>query len=212
MKLIAEIRAGDPINGKYDIEFDVAAKTQEFTELGANMISVQTAPSFFGDKSWLKTVRANTNLRVIRRDFISSTDDIKETVDHGFEFIILLMEMYTFEELEKLVFQAQQNGLIVMLDLSTMKALNMAPFIDTNYILVNNTNERTGHTNMLNTVNLGGRLPDSLAVITSGGYTEDGLPELQKFLSTSPFDYILLHDTLMKAKNIKALTECVKKL
>lgn len=203
LRLIAEIKKASPDGVVFQETLDVAQQAEAYTKLGASAISVVTAPGFQGDKNWIKQIRDKTHLPILRKDFLSSADDMKETRDLGADWVLLISDILTHAELDLLTFHANRVGLKPVVEVHSLYGLNNALLVDTNRILINNRNIRTNQLKILHTMNMISMIPDRYEITTASGYdTQPKLIEVTAKLQE--IDYILIGKMLMTSNDLTA--------
>ena len=129
-------KIGDLLRGRDPLE---SAKL--LAEAGAPALSVVTECNAFGGSiELLKRITKGTKLPVLRKDFITCTDDLKITKDCGAEAILLICAIQTFPSLVKLYNQALKIGLEPLVEAHTEEELIWAGNIGAKLVGINNRN------------------------------------------------------------------------
>lgn len=129
-------KEGDLLRGRDPVE---AAKL--LAEAGAPALSVVTEPKDFGGSTeLLRQIAAATQLPVLRKDFITSVDDLKLTKDCGAEAILLICATQPQPMLRKLYEEALKIGLQPLVEAHTQEELALAGKIGAKLVGINNRN------------------------------------------------------------------------
>ena len=125
---------GDLLDGRCPIEMACLLKGA-----GAPVLSVVTKESNFGGSmNLLCQIVQKTGLPVLRKDFITSIDDLKETVDSGASAVLLMYETQTEQSLADLYHAALQMELEVLVETHTAAQMQMAVRLGSDMIGINN--------------------------------------------------------------------------
>ena len=102
--IIAEVKKASPSKGVIKEDFNHIEIAKEYERGGAACLSILTdTPSCQGSPEYLKDIRRNTKLPILRKDFIIDTYQIIESRSWGADCILLIMKILKNEELSKLI-------------------------------------------------------------------------------------------------------------
>lgn len=179
--IIAEIKRRSPSAGEIRPDLDIATITKEYEAFGACAISCLTDFNFFGGSiEDLQTVRANTNLPILRKEFIIDEIQLFEAKANGADAILLIAEVLTKEEALNLTIIAQSLGMEVIMEFHERTQLSKVNDL-VNIIGVNNRNLALQQTSVQNSFDLVDFLPPTiLAISESGIKTKAELAELKR--------------------------------
>lgn len=168
--IIAEIKRQSPSRGRLNDEIDVKSLTQLYELAGARAISVLTEDKFFGGSvEDLKTVKANTSLPVLRKDFIIDEYQIWESRAIGADAILLIVKILSFDELSYFCYLAKQLDLEVIVEVHSREEIERAQLLCPNMVGINNRNLATFETNIITFESLVQYIPyDTLTISESG--------------------------------------------
>lgn len=201
-KLIAGIKRGSPYTGLIKKTFSPAELAQQYDQLGASVISITTAPEYFGKKEWITEVKNVTKLPVFRKDFITNSDDIKESADLGVNWLALLAGAHTPEKLNDLVFETFSRNMRPIVVMSNIAEIPIAAKSECNSVLINNpVNEITKRIDLTTTNLILPVLPDQLEISVSGGL-ETNWQFVKALITVQLLDFIGFDDLLMTSTNL----------
>ena len=99
--IIAEIKKASPSAGIISENFDPILKAKEYESFGVSALSILTEEDYFlGNIQYLKDIRANTSLPILRKDFIVDDYQIYESKLIGADCILLIASILNDEELK----------------------------------------------------------------------------------------------------------------
>ncbi len=168
--IIAEIKRQSPSRGNLNNDIDVEGLAQLYELAGARAISVLTEDKFFsGSIDDLKTVKANTSLPVLRKDFIIDEYQIWESRAIGADAILLIVKILSFDELSYFCYLAKQLELDVIVEVHSREEIERAQLLCPNMIGINNRNLATFETDITTFETLVQYIPyDTLTISESG--------------------------------------------
>jgi indole-3-glycerol phosphate synthase len=185
--IIAEIKPKSPSVGSIyedlgNIE-NLANLVKEFENIGASGISVLTDETYFGGStSLLQNTKNLTNLPILRKDFIISTEQIYQTKSIGADLILLIVKILTPNQLlefTKLSLELHLQPLIEINDEAEAKILreclskidSKTLYYENIIVAVNNRNLETLEMDINTSKNLFNLLPDSFLKFSLSGIT-----------------------------------------
>ncbi|HMD13736.1 MAG TPA: indole-3-glycerol phosphate synthase TrpC, partial [Bacteroidota bacterium] len=207
--IIAEIKRSSPSAGilrKLNSPNDIA---QMFEEHGAAGISVLTDEKYFaGTLDDLQSVRSDTQLPVLRKDFIIDDYQIVEAKAFGADAILLIAAILDRNQLAELYFAAREIGLECLVELYETKEIDILDLEQMKFIGVNNRDLRTFQVDLNHTLDVARHLPKDAAIVSESGITK--ARDLQS-LSAGGIHAALIGEYFMKNDNPgKALGSMLK--
>ena len=168
--VIAEIKKASPSKGLLRSDFDPVAIAESYFRGGATCLSVITDVDFFqGSDRFLKAVRSNCVLPVIRKDFIIDEYQVFESRVMGADCILLIVAVLESDRLTKLHRLAVQLGMDVLIEVHDKYELEIALSLGNTMIGINNRDLRTFETSLQTTFGLLSSIPDDRLVVTESG-------------------------------------------
>lgn len=179
--IIAEIKRRSPSAGDIRMDLDIATISKQYEQLGACAISCLTDYNFFGGSiDDLLTVKASSNLPVLRKEFIIDEIQLFEAKANGADAILLIAEVLTKEEALNLTIIAQSLGMEVIMEFHEKNQLSKINEL-VNIIGVNNRNLAIQQTAVQNSFDLVEFLPpNAIAISESGIKTKAEIEQLKQ--------------------------------
>lgn len=179
--VIAEIKKASPSKGVIREDFNPALIARSYFEHGAACLSVLTDEHFFqGSDDYLKQVRAEVELPVLRKDFMIDPYQLYEARVIGADCILLIVAMLGDTTLRELAVLAADLQLDVLVEVHTEDELERALELGLNMVGINNRNLKTFDTSINNTLDLLSLVPDDVLVVTESGiHTKQDVELLQ---------------------------------
>ena len=139
--MIPDFKAISPQHGDLFRGRDPVAAAKLLMREGAPALSVVTETKAFGGSlALLRQLVAETGLPVLRKDFITSPEDLKITRDCGAEAVLLICAMHTLPVLTALYEAAVHMGLEPLVEAHTERELAWAGQIGAGLVGINNRN------------------------------------------------------------------------
>ena len=180
--LIAEVKKASPSAGLIREEFDPVGIARTYAAAGANCLSVLTDEKFFqGHLDFLRQIRTQVGLPVMRKEFILDRYQILEARAAGADCILLIAECLSAKELRDLHGFAGELGMQTLIELYDPENLSCVLQTGTSLVGINNRDLRTFVTSLDHTFDLMDRIPpDVLLVSESGIRTHDDIVRLSE--------------------------------
>jgi indole-3-glycerol phosphate synthase len=205
-RLIAELKRASPSKGILAPHLDLMQVADIYTQNGASAISVLTDEKFFMGK--LETLRElrftrNTELPLLRKDFIIGEAQLYETRANGADGILLiaaaLMDDALFADLHALALQLGLTPLVeVHNEAETKRTMKLK---DIKLIGINNRDLATFDVTLETTEHLRPLIPDEIAVVSESGiFTASDVERL----ANANVDAILVGEALVTSHDIGA--------
>ncbi|MDR2463475.1 MAG: indole-3-glycerol phosphate synthase TrpC [Verrucomicrobiales bacterium] len=168
--LIAEVKKASPSAGLIAAEFNPVNQAREYQRGGADSLSVLTDEKFFqGALPFLRDIRQQVDLPLLRKDFILDELQVYESALAGADAILLIAAALADDELDRLYNLARDLQLDVLVEVHDMAEMDRALDLGADIIGINNRSLRTFEVSLENTERLAGEIPaDCLGVSESG--------------------------------------------
>jgi len=202
MSVIAEIKKASPSKGIIKEDFDHIAIAESYFNNGANAVSVLTDENFFKGKiDYLNEIASFKSLPLLRKDFIIDEYQIFEAKAFGADFILLISEILSKNQVAELTHAAYEIGLEVLLELHSEEQLNKIDFTLNKLIGINNRNLNDFSVDLNTCINISNNLPEGVMVVAESGINKK---EDVQLLNKSNINAILIGEYFMRSENIDA--------
>ena len=198
--LIAEVKKASPSAGVISANFNPISQAREYERAGAHCLSILTDEKYFqGHLRFLRDIRDQVDLPLLRKDFMVHELQVYESVVAGADAILLIVAALEEEQLTRLYDVAKTCQLDVLVEVHNLEEMDRALDLGADMIGINNRNLKSFEVDLKTTEELAQEIPnDVLAVSESGIKTGEDV----RFLREQGINTILVGETLMRAKNI----------
>ncbi|SDL32664.1 indole-3-glycerol phosphate synthase TrpC [Halarsenatibacter silvermanii] len=203
MTLIAELKKASPSAGVIEEEFEPTAQLKRYEKGGASAVSVLTDEEFFrGSSEILREVKRQTELPILRKDFIIDEIQVYESLILGADCLLLIGEILKRPQLIELLELAYEHDLEALVEVHTLETLAMILNTPAEIIGINNRNLEDFSVDLGTTEKLMKELArrgledDYLVVSESGISSREDIERLQEL----GVDGVLIGEALMKAE------------
>jgi indole-3-glycerol phosphate synthase/phosphoribosylanthranilate isomerase len=200
--LIAEVKRASPSRGLLVENFDPLRLARTYQQNGASAISVLTDEHFFqGHLDYLKVIRKEIDLPLLRKDFVFDSYQVYEARAAGADAILLIVAMLSDEELHALHRLARDLGMTALVEVHDESELRRALTLRPHLIGVNNRDLRTFQVDIETTARLRPFVPPDIALVAESGiYTPTDVDRLAQIGA----DAMLVGESLVVAENTGA--------
>lgn len=137
--VIPDIKCKSPGEGDLIRSRDPEILAGELQEAGAPVISVVTeADHFGGSLEMLRRITRKIRVPVIRKDFITNNDMLKESAEYGASAVLLISSMLKKAQLVQLAEHARQLGLEPLVETHSIEEIKFADQQGFTFIGINN--------------------------------------------------------------------------
>ncbi len=208
VNVIAEVKRRSPSKGLIREDFDPIAIARNYATGGAAAISVLTEEDFFdGSLEHLRSIRAISELPLLRKDFVLDEYQLYEALDAGADAILLIAAILEDGQFNDLLQTAYGLGLDVLVEVHDLEEAERVLKYDVQLLGVNNRSLRTFVTDLATSINLAASLPRSLTLVSESGIsTRADIVRLRN----AGYKAFLVGEELMRSANeLAALRELV---
>ncbi len=200
IQLIAEVKKASPSAGIIRADFDPVSIAKIYESHGAACISCLTDESYFqGSLEYLKQIRQQVSIPVLRKDFIIDSYQLLEARVAGADAVLLIAECLDDCNLRALHNEAIELGMTPLVEFYEPANLERVLAAGARLIGVNNRNLHTFEVDLDHTLRMKEIIPDEcLLVGESGIKTHADVTRLQQ----AGVDAILVGETLMRQSDI----------
>ncbi|MBN1621656.1 MAG: indole-3-glycerol phosphate synthase TrpC [Endomicrobiales bacterium] len=200
VNIIAELKKASPSKGLLCPEFDPLSITKQYVDSGACAISVLTEKKYFhGDLAFLKLVKDNSDLPVLRKDFIFDSYQIYESLVFGADAVLLIAALLEPDKLKELIKLSLNLGLDCLVEIHNEDDLNKVHSSSAKIIGINNRNLNDFSVDKTNAIKMLPKISkDKILVVESGIESKNDV----KMYTESGVNNFLVGEVLMKSPNI----------
>lgn len=208
--VIAEVKRASPSAGLIAVDFDPGAIAARYQEAGADAISVLTEVDHFqGRLSDLEAARSRTSLPLLRKDFLTTTYEVVQSVAYGADAFLAIVAGLRDQELAALLDSAQRWRVDVLVEVHSAGELRRALDLGASLIGINNRDLRTLRTDVAVTESLLGLVPPGVQLVSESGF--ESAEQIERtFRAGAPA--FLVGEALMRAHDKRAWIGAVKLL
>ena len=194
--IIAEIKKASPSAGIISKNFDPILKAKEYESFGVSALSILTEEDYFlGNIQYLKDIRANTSLPILRKDFIVDDYQIYESKLIGADCILLIASILNDEELKIFSETAEKLKLDYIIEVHNEEELHRIENFSSAIIGVNNRNLKTFEVDINNSIKLKKIFKeDNIFISESGIKSKKDIEQLQQH----NINVFLIGESMMK--------------
>jgi indole-3-glycerol phosphate synthase len=208
IRIIAEVKKASPSKGIIKEDFDPVTIAYDYSQSGANAISVLTEPHWFkGDLEYITAIRRYVPTPLLRKDFIVDKYQIVEALVYGADFILLIAAALETKELKELYEYALHLGLEVLVEIHNKDDLKKALKCGANIIGINHRNLSTFEMDMQLCHKLIPMIPNGKIIVAESGVSNT---EIITELSEAGADAFLIGEHFMRQDDIKAEVKKLK--
>ena len=207
--VIAELKKASPSKGLIRADFDAAALARELDAAGAAALSVLAEPHrFLGGEENVRIARANTDLPILFKDFVSTEYQVLRARACGADAVLLIVAALDDARLSALLACVRSYGMESLVETHTREEIARAVAVGAKVIGVNCRDLKTFRTDPAITAELIREIPeDVVRIAESGIHTADDI----KILHAAGANGFLIGETLMREANPgKKLKELMK--
>ena len=207
ISIIAEIKKASPSKGLIANDFNPIKQLKAYQQADAAAVSVLTDQKYFqGSPQIFKEVRKNSQLPLLRKEFIIDKLQIYESCLLGADVILLIAAVLTKKELESYLKLSQKLGMEAIVEVHDLAELDKVKSLSEGLcqiIGVNNRDLKTFTVDIKNTAKIIKKLKKDNLRQNYKIISESGIKNSadMKYLHKLGVDGVLIGERLMKAKN-----------
>ncbi|MCY4387678.1 MAG: indole-3-glycerol phosphate synthase TrpC [Desulfurellaceae bacterium] len=168
--IIAEVKKASPSKGVIRQDFNPLALARSYEASGAAAISVLTEKKFFqGSLDYLKQIRQQVALPLLRKDFVFDDYQVYEARAHGASAILLIVAILEDDQLQDLMHLAQTLKIDCLIEVHDEVECERALAHGVSLLGINNRDLRTFHTTIETSERLVQGLPSDVLVVSESG-------------------------------------------
>ena len=196
MAVISEVKKASPSAGIISKDFDHIRMATTYENGGAAAISVLTDIDYFqGSPEYLKEIRHEVKIPLIRKDFIIDPIQIYEAALWGADAFLLIVAILDLEQIKEYIALGKKLGLDALVEIHDREELQVALAADAEIIGINNRDLRDFTTDLGLSARLSVEIPQEKIIVGESGIKT---AEDVKILKESGCHAILVGETLMR--------------
>lgn len=197
--VIAEVKKASPSAGLLRRDFNAVRIAREYQESGAAAVSVITEVQHFsGGLEVLATLRWNSSMPLLRKDFIIDRYQIIEARHAGADAVLLIAALLDSVSLKNLRVDAEKYGMEALVEVHNESELDQALESGATLVGVNNRDLRTFEVSLETSLNLVRKMPKGVLPVAESGIRTSG--DLGR-LRDAGFKAFLVGEQLMRAES-----------
>ena len=198
--IIAEVKKASPSAGIISEDFNPLSIAREYARGGAHALSILTDEKYFhGHLAYLRQIREQVDLPLLRKDFILDELQVYESVVAGADCILLIAASLEDSALHRLYDTAKACQLDVLVEVHDLPEMERALELGADMIGINNRNLKTFTVDLATTETLAEEIPNDTVAISESGIRDAA--DIRRVRSAG-INAVLIGETLMRAKNI----------
>lgn len=200
LSFICEVKKASPSKGIIAKDFPYVEIAKQYEAAGASALSILTEPYYFqGSNDYLREIRKEVSLPLLRKDFTVDEYMIYEAKVMGADAILLICAILTDEQLTAYGQLARSLGLSALVEAHDEEEVQRAIVSGASIIGVNNRNLKDFTVDIQNSVRLRTLVPKEILFVSESGIkTKEDTAKLKE----NGTDAVLVGETLMRSGNI----------
>jgi indole-3-glycerol phosphate synthase len=168
--IIGEIKKASPSAGEIIHNYEPIEIAKIYERAGVKALSVLTEKNYFkGEIDHLSYVKQNTNIPILRKDFIIDEYQIYESKVYQADVILLIVSVLSDDELKKFLKIANELNLDCIIETHDEDEIKRALKLDYPILGINNRNLKNLNTDLNNSVSLFTSISKDYTVIAESG-------------------------------------------
>ncbi len=170
INIISEVKKASPSKGIIADDFRPSEIAVKYEKNGAAAISVLTEEHYFmGSGEYLKEIRKNVSVPLLRKDFIFDSYQIYEARALGADAVLLIAAMLTAEEMKRLMAIAGDLGLSCLCESHNEAELKICKAAGADIFGINNRDLKTFRVDLAVTEKLAALVPKEGVIVSESG-------------------------------------------
>lgn len=202
ISFICEVKKASPSKGVIAEDFAPLSIAREYEKSGADAISVLTEPDYFlGDIRYLRGIRGEVEIPLLRKDFTVDPYMIYEAKAAGASAVLLICTLLDDDMLRRCLGVCDRLGLSALVEAHDGEEIGRALAAGARVIGVNNRNLKDFTVDIQNAIRLRQQVPPEILFVAESGIRSR---EDVRKLEENGVDAVLIGETLMRSPDKKA--------
>ena len=199
--MIGEIKKASPSAGEIIKKYDPLAIAKTYQNSGVRGISILTEKKYFeGDIDHLSLIKQNTNIPILRKDFIIDEYQIYESKIYQADVILLIVSVLNDNQLKEYIKIANEIKLDCIVETHNEEEIKRALKLNYPIIGINNRNLKNLETDIGNSVKLFKNISKDYTVIAESGIKT--FKDIQMYNDLGIFSF-LIGESILRSNNYK---------
>ncbi len=200
VSLIAEVKKASPSKGVIRADFDPVSIARSYEIAGATCISVLTDEPFFqGHLDYLRDIRKQAGIPLLRKDFIIDTYQVVEARVAGADAVLLIAECLESKRLKELHDQIVALGMTPLVEFYDPQNLESVLNCGAQLVGVNNRDLNSFETDLNHCIHMRRQIPSDITMVGESGIF---CPKDVAMLACAGIDAMLVGESLMRSEDI----------
>ena len=205
--IIGEIKKASPSAGEIIHNYEPTEIAKNYERAGVKALSVLTEKNYFkGEIDHLSYIKQNTNIPILRKDFIIDEYQIYESKVYQADVILLIVSILSDDELKKFLKIAKELNLDCIIETHDENEIKRALKLDYPILGINNRNLKNLKTNLNNSVSLFTSISKDYTVIAESGIKT--AEDINMYNDLGIFNF-LIGESILRSKDYATI---IKKL
>jgi indole-3-glycerol phosphate synthase len=205
--IIGEIKKASPSAGEIIHNYEPVEIAKIYEKAGVKALSVLTEKNYFkGEVDHLSYIKHNTNLPILRKDFIIDEYQIYESKVYQADVILLIVSILSDDELKRFLKIANELNLDCIIETHDENEINRALKLNYPILGINNRNLKNLKTDLNNSVNLFTSISKDYTVIAESGIKSSD--DISMYNDLGIFNF-LIGESILRSKDYSTF---IKKL
>jgi indole-3-glycerol phosphate synthase len=168
--IIAEVKRASPSKGEFAMHLDPVDLAIEYQKNGAAAISVLTERHYFkGDPDFIRQMRPEIDVPILRKDFILEPIQVYETAALGADALLLIVNLLNLGQLTALLLLTRSLGLEALVEVHTEEEMARALEAGARLIVINHRDLNTFQMHMDRALELAPMAPPEVTLVAASG-------------------------------------------
>ncbi|MDR3263049.1 MAG: indole-3-glycerol phosphate synthase TrpC [Clostridiales bacterium] len=212
MSFICEIKKASPSKGVICADFPYLSIARQYTDAGADAVSVLTEPEFFmGDEKYMYEIsKSGINIPLLKKDFVVDLYQVYRARLYGASAVLLICAVLNKKLLGECIDAANKIGLSALVEAHDAREINTALEAGAKIIGINNRDLKTFTVDLSVSESLAKLIPDDIIFVSESGISSS---DDIKRLKDCGADAVLIGEALMRADDKRGyLTKLKEKI
>jgi indole-3-glycerol phosphate synthase len=205
LSFICEVKKASPSKGIIAEDFPYISIAREYEAAGASAVSCLTEPEFFqGEDRYLREIKEQVAVPVLRKDFTIDEYQICEAVLLGADAVLLICALLDEKKLAEFIGLAGVLRLSALVEAHNADEVKMAVNAGARIIGINNRDLKTFVVDLETTRRLRPLVPEGIITVSESGIAVR--EDIQR-ISACGVDAVLIGESMMRAGDKKRYLE-----